>query len=35
MQTVTSVPWQHDFDAALEQARSQRKFVVLDVFNPG
>jgi hypothetical protein len=27
--------WQHDYDAALESARALRKFVLLDVFNPG
>jgi hypothetical protein len=36
MQTVVSkIAWQHDYDAALEQARTERKFVLLDVFNPG
>jgi hypothetical protein len=36
MQTVASkVSWQHDYDAALEQARRERKFVLFDVFNPG
>lgn len=34
MQTVASVPWQHDLDRALEQARSEHKFVLLDIFNP-
>ncbi len=36
MQAVaSSISWQHDYDAVLEQARSERKFVLLDVFNPG
>jgi hypothetical protein len=35
MQTVASVPWQHDYQAALERAKAERKFVVLDIFNPG
>lgn len=35
MQTVASVPWERDYDAALERATSERKFVLLDIFNPG
>jgi hypothetical protein len=35
MQTVMSVPWQRDLDKALEQARTENKFVLLDIFNPG
>jgi len=36
MQAVaSSIPWQYDYDAVLEQARAERKFVLLDVFNPG
>lgn len=35
MQTLSSVPWQHDFDSALQQAQTDRKFVLLDIFNPG
>jgi len=27
--------WMYDFDAALQQARSESKFVLLDIFNPG
>ncbi len=27
--------WQHGVAAALETAKSQRKFVFLDIFNPG
>jgi hypothetical protein len=36
MQTVASrIAWQHDYEAALEQARTEHKFVLLDIFNPG
>jgi hypothetical protein len=35
MQTLATVPWQHDYERALEQARTERKFVLLDIFNPG
>jgi len=36
MKTVMSViSWDHDYDAALEKARTERKFVFLDIFNPG
>ena len=35
MQTVASVPWQYDFEAALEEAKTERKFVLVDIFNPG
>jgi len=27
--------WQNNLDAALERAKSERKFVFIDVFNPG
>lgn len=27
--------WQHDLNAALQQARAESKFVLLDIFNPG
>ena len=27
--------WEHDYEAALERAKAERKFVFLDVFNPG
>jgi hypothetical protein len=27
--------WLHDLDAALQQARTESKFVLLDIFNPG
>jgi hypothetical protein len=30
-----SIPWERDLDAALESARSERKLVFVDVFNPG
>lgn len=32
---MPDVPWEHDYAAALERARTERKFVLLDVFNPG
>jgi hypothetical protein len=32
---MATIPWEHDYDAALERATSERKFVFLDVFNPG
>jgi hypothetical protein len=36
MQTqVRNIPWQADLDAALERAKTDRKFVLLDIFNPG
>jgi hypothetical protein len=35
MQTMSSVPWLHDYETALQQARSENKFVLLDIFNPG
>lgn len=28
------IPWEHDLNAALERARSEHRFVVVDVFNP-
>jgi len=33
--TLTKVPWETDYAAALERARTEQKFVLLDVFNPG
>lgn len=27
--------WMHDLDAALQQAKGESKFVLLDIFNPG
>jgi len=32
---MSSIPWESDYQAALERAREERKFVFLDVFNPG
>jgi hypothetical protein len=26
--------WLHDLDAALQRARAENKFVLLDIFNP-
>ena len=33
--SAPAIAWGHDLEAALEQAKSQRKFVFLDIFNPG
>lgn len=36
MQTQSKTFWEHDYDqAVLERAKTERKFVLLDVFNPG
>ena len=35
MQTDSKVFWQTDYTEALERAKTERKFVLLDVFNPG
>jgi hypothetical protein len=35
METQASAFWQHDYVAMLERARDERKFVLLDIFNPG
>jgi hypothetical protein len=32
---MPNVPWESDYNAALERASSERKLVFLDVFNPG
>ena len=32
---MTKIDWENDYDAALQRATSERKFVFLDVFNPG
>jgi hypothetical protein len=32
---MSNVPWESNYDAVLERAREERKFVFLDVFNPG
>lgn len=32
---MANVPWESDYNAALARASSERKFVFLDVFNPG
>ena len=29
------IPWEHDYQKALERARAEQKLVLLDVFNPG
>lgn len=32
---MPEIPWESDYATALERARTDRKFVFLDVFNPG
>ncbi len=32
---MSGIPWESDYKAALERATKERKFVFLDVFNPG
>jgi hypothetical protein len=32
---MSNIPWEPDYQTALERARTDRKFVFLDVFNPG
>jgi hypothetical protein len=32
---MTAIAWGHDLQAALQQAKSQKKLVLVDVFNPG
>jgi hypothetical protein len=32
---MANISWESDYRAALERAREERKFVFLDVFNPG
>lgn len=32
---MANVPWESDYAATLERARSEQKLVFLDVFNPG
>jgi hypothetical protein len=32
---MSNVPWESNYNVALELASSERKFVFLDVFNPG
>ena len=32
---MAEIPWESDYDVALERARAEHKFVFLDVFNPG
>lgn len=32
---LTEIAWEHDYEAALEKARAEHKFVFLDIFNPG
>lgn len=35
MMTAPKLEWLHDLDAALQQAKSANKLVLLDIFNPG
>ncbi len=32
---MSNIAWESDYQGALERARAERKFVFLDVFNPG
>ena len=32
---MAEIAWTQDYAAALERARSENKFVLLDIFNPG
>ena len=32
---MAEVPWESDYKAALERAKTDHKFVFLDIFNPG
>ncbi len=32
---MSGIPWETEYKAALERAAKERKFVFLDVFNPG
>jgi hypothetical protein len=32
---MAGVPWESDYNVALQRASAERKFVFLDVFNPG
>jgi len=29
------IEWTHDLDSALQRARQESKFVLVDIFNPG
>lgn len=31
---MTQIQWQHDLDQALERAKQQNRFVLLDFFSP-
>ncbi len=35
MQTSENIVWETSLDAALERAQNERKWVLLDIFNPG
>ena len=35
MATQTAAMWEHDYEGAFERAKSERKFVLVDIFNPG
>lgn len=35
MQTQAPAFWEEHYEAALERAKNERKFVFLDIFNPG
>ena len=35
MLTTSTIPWEHNLERALGNAKNSGKFVLLDVFNPG
>jgi len=35
VETQTPPFWHNDYEGALERAKDERKFVLLDIFNPG
>lgn len=32
---MSEIAWLHNYDEAMDRAKTERKFVVLDIFNPG
>jgi hypothetical protein len=35
MQTSDAIVWESSLEAALERGKTERKWVLLDIFNPG